>query len=193
MQSYFFHLMPWTDYPEDFDEKYESSWVTFPNSFYDPVKGAELYNRYLDELEYADTLGYDGICVNEHHQNAYGLMPSPNVIAGMLARRTKNAKIAILGNGLPLRANPLRVAEEIAMLDVVTRGRIISGFVRGIGCEYFSLDVNPTHSMERFREAHHRIEEYVAVGVTRLIFSVSLLVDRQSLYRFAREILPAFR
>ena len=103
MQSYFFHLMPWTDYPEDFDEKYESSWVTFPNTFYDPVKGAELYNRYLDELEHADTLGYDGICVNEHHQNAYGLMPSPNIIAGMLARRTKNAKIAILGNGLPLR------------------------------------------------------------------------------------------
>ena len=116
MQSYFFHLMPWTDYPDDFDEKYESSWVTFPNTFYDPVKGAELYNRYLDELEYADTLGYDGICVNEHHQNAYGLMPSPNIIAGMLARRTKNAKIAILGNGLPLRANPLRVAEEVAML-----------------------------------------------------------------------------
>ena len=55
--------------------------------------------RTLDELQYADTLGYDGICVNEHHQNAYGLMPSPNVIGGMLARRTKNAKIAILGAG----------------------------------------------------------------------------------------------
>jgi alkanesulfonate monooxygenase SsuD/methylene tetrahydromethanopterin reductase-like flavin-dependent oxidoreductase (luciferase family) len=157
MQSYFFHLMPWTDYPEDFDEKYESSWVTFPNSFYDPVKGADLYNRYLDELEYADALGYDGICVNEHHQNAYGLMPSPNIIAGMLARRTKNAKIAILGNGLPLRANPLRVAEEIAMLDVVTRGRVISGFVRGIGCEYFSLDLNPTFSRDMFYEAHDLI------------------------------------
>src|SRR5438876_298823 len=157
MQSYFFHLMPWTDYPEDFDEKYESAWVTFPNSFYDPVKGAELYNRYLDELEYADTLGYDGICVNEHHQNAYGLMPSPNIIAGMLARRTKNAKIAILGNGLPLRANPLRVAEEVAMLDVVTRGRVISGFVRGIGCEYLSLDVNPTFSRDLFYEAHDLI------------------------------------
>ncbi len=102
-------------------------------------------------------------------------------------------KLAIVGNGPPLRDHPLRVAEEVAMLDVVTGERIISGFVRGIGCEYFSLDVNPTHSMERFREAHHRIEEYVAVGVTRLIFSVSLLVDRQSLYRFAREILPAFR
>ena len=67
MQSYFFHLMPWTDYPDDFDEKYESSWVTFPNTFYDPIKGADLYHRYLDELENADTLGYDGTCVNEHN------------------------------------------------------------------------------------------------------------------------------
>ncbi len=84
-------------------------------------------------------------------------MPSPNVIAGMLARRTKNAKIAILGNGIPLRANPLRMAEEIAMLDVVTRGRVISGFVRGIGCEYLSLDTNPTFSRDAFYEAHDLI------------------------------------
>ena len=84
-------------------------------------------------------------------------MPSPNVIAGMLARRTKRAKIAVLGNGLPLRANPLRVAEEIAMLDVVTRGRVISGFVRGIGCEYLSLDLNPTFSRDMFHEAHDLI------------------------------------
>jgi alkanesulfonate monooxygenase SsuD/methylene tetrahydromethanopterin reductase-like flavin-dependent oxidoreductase (luciferase family) len=158
MKSYFFHLMPWTDYPPDFDETYESSWVTFPNRFYDPVKGADLYHRYLDELEYADALGFDGICVNEHHQNAYGLMPSPNVVAGMLARRTRRAKIAILGNGLPLRpGNPLRVAEEIAMLDVVTRGRIISGFVRGIGCEYLSLNLDPTTSRDMFLEAHDLI------------------------------------
>ena len=158
MESYFFHQMPWSDYPEDFDEKYESSSGTFPNSFFDPVKGAELYNRYLDELEYADALGYDGICLNEEHQNAFGgLMPSPNIVAGMLARRTKNAKIAILGNCLPLRANPLRVAEEIAMLDVTTRGRIISGFVRGAGCEYFCTDTNPTFSREMFYEAHDLI------------------------------------
>ena len=98
-------------------------------------------------------LGWDGICVNEHHQNCYGTMPSPNVMAAMLVRRTTRAKIAILGNGLPLRENPLRIAEEIAMLDVVSGGRIISGFVRGIGAEYFSTGVNPTHSRERFYEA----------------------------------------
>jgi alkanesulfonate monooxygenase SsuD/methylene tetrahydromethanopterin reductase-like flavin-dependent oxidoreductase (luciferase family) len=80
-------------------------------------------------------------------------MPSPNVVAGMLVRRTTRARIAILGNALPLRENPLRIAEEIAMLDVVSGGRVISGFVRGIGPEYYSIAVNPTHSRERFYEA----------------------------------------
>ena len=160
MQFYNFHLMPWPHLPADFatnKEKYPTSWVTFSNSHYDPVEGQNLYNRYLDELEYAEKLGFDGVCVNEHHQNAYGTMPSPNVMAAMLARRTSKVKIGVIGNGLPLRDHPLRVAEEIAMLDVVTGGRIISGFVRGIGCEYYSMGVNPTYSNERFREAHDLI------------------------------------
>src|SRR6266702_8614170 len=137
MQSYFFHLMPWTDYPEDFDEKYESAWVTFPNSFYDPVKGAELYNRYLDELEYADTLGYDGICVNEHHQNAYGLMPSPNLMGAALTRRTSKAALVVMGNSIALYNPPVRVAEEFAMLDVMSGGRLVAGFPVGT-----SMDTN---------------------------------------------------
>src|SRR6185503_8245940 len=89
---------------------------------YDPAVGHTLYHQYLDQLEYAEALGWDGICVNEHHQNCYGTMPSPNVMAAMLVRRT-------------------------------TRGRIASGFVRGIGAEYYSTAVNPTHSRERFYEA----------------------------------------
>jgi alkanesulfonate monooxygenase SsuD/methylene tetrahydromethanopterin reductase-like flavin-dependent oxidoreductase (luciferase family) len=160
MQFYNFHLMPWPHLPADFagnKDKYPSSWVTFSNAHYDPAEGQHLYNRYLDELEYAEKLGFDGVCVNEHHQNAYGTMPAPNVVAAMLARRTSRVKIGVIGNGLPLRDHPLRVAEEIAMLDVVTGGRIISGFVRGIGCEYYSMGVNPTHSIERFREAHDLI------------------------------------
>ena len=135
MQFFNFHLMPWPHVPEDFDDtsKYPSAWVTFSNEHYDPTKGRDLYNRYLDELEYAETLGFDGVCVNEHHQNTYGTMPSPNIIGALLARRTNRVKIAMVGNGLPLRDHPIRVAEEIAMLDVVSGGRIISGFVRGIG------------------------------------------------------------
>src|SRR5712691_7537724 len=146
MQFYFFHLMPWPHLPADYDDtaKYPSTWLSLSNSEYDPKQGFALYNRYLDELEYAEKLGFDGVAVNEHHQNAYGTMPAPNVIAGMLARRTSRVRIAVLGNGIPLRDHPLRVAEETAMLDVVTGGRMICGFVRGIGVEYFSMGVNPT-------------------------------------------------
>ena len=148
VKFYYFHLMP---YLMDHDEP--SSWVTLSNRHYDPKVGQQALNQYLDQLEYAERLGWDGLCVNEHHQNCYGTMPSPNVMAAMLVRRTSRAKIAILGNGLPLRENPLRLAEEIAMLDVVSGGRVISGFVRGISAEYFSTGVNPTHSRERFYEA----------------------------------------
>ncbi len=157
MKFYFFHLMPYADLDLDFDKKYNSAWVTLPNSYYDPKKGHKLYNRYLDELEYADEMGFDGVCLNEHHQNAYGLMPTPGVMAGALARRTKRAKIAVLGRALPLLNNPLTVAEEFAMIDNLTGGRLIAGFVRGIGAEYHSWAANPSYSLERFREAHDLI------------------------------------
>jgi alkanesulfonate monooxygenase SsuD/methylene tetrahydromethanopterin reductase-like flavin-dependent oxidoreductase (luciferase family) len=158
MRFFFFHLMPYADLDLDYDREHKSSWVTLPNRYYDPEKGAALYHRYLDELEYAASLGFEGVSVNEHHQTAYGLMPAPNVFAGMLARRIgETAKICILGRALPVLSNPLSVAEEFAILDNVTRGRIITGFVRGIGAEYHSLAVNPTESHERFHEAHDLI------------------------------------
>ena len=132
MRCFAFHLMPWDRLPADFGSKYESAWTWLPNSLYDPQHGHELYNRYLDELMLADELGFDGVCVNEHHQNAYGLMPSPVVMAAALARRTRQCRIAILGNAFCLREHPLTLAEEHAMLDVITGGRLISGFVRGV-------------------------------------------------------------
>jgi alkanesulfonate monooxygenase SsuD/methylene tetrahydromethanopterin reductase-like flavin-dependent oxidoreductase (luciferase family) len=153
MQFYFFHLMSWPYLPDDFDQKYDSAWVWVPNRLYDPVKGHDLYREYIDTLAYADELGFDGVCVNEHHQNAYGLMPSPNIIAGALTQRTKRCKIAVIGNALPLYNPPLRVAEEFAMLDVVSNGRLVAGMVVGGGPEYFTYRVNPTHARERFREA----------------------------------------
>ena len=157
MQFYFFNLMPYPHMPEDYLERYGTSWATIPNSLYDPEVGHKLYNEYLDVFELADRLGYDGICVNEHHQTCYGLMPSPNLMAAALARRTSRAKIAILGNAICLRDHPLRVAEEVAMLDVITKGRIISGFVRGVGDEYISFSMNPNTSRDRFLEAHDLI------------------------------------
>ena len=140
-----------------YTERHNSAWVTLPNSYFDRAVGQKLYARYIGELELADQLGFDGICVNEHHQTAYGLMPAPNLIAAALARSTKQAKIAILGRALPLVSNPVAVAEEFAMLDQMSGGRIITGFVRGIGTEYFASGVNPTHSHARYYEAHELI------------------------------------
>src|SRR5262245_32666732 len=153
MQCYFFHLMSWPYLPDDFEQRFDSSWVWLPNSLYDPVKGHDLYREYINTLAYAEDLGFDGICVNEHHQNAYGLMPSPNIIAGALSQRTRRCKIAVIGNALPLYNPPLRVAEEFAMLDVLSNGRLVAGMVIGGGPEYFSYNLDPTTARERFREA----------------------------------------
>jgi alkanesulfonate monooxygenase SsuD/methylene tetrahydromethanopterin reductase-like flavin-dependent oxidoreductase (luciferase family) len=157
MDFFSFHLMPWPHLPADYEQRYDSAWVWAPNALYDPAAGHALYNRYLDELEYAETLGFDGVCVNEHHQNAYGNMPSPNLMAAMLARRTKRVKIAVVGDALPLYDPPTRVAEEWAVLDVVSGGRLICGMVIGGGPEYFSFQINPTYAREMFYEAHDLI------------------------------------
>jgi alkanesulfonate monooxygenase SsuD/methylene tetrahydromethanopterin reductase-like flavin-dependent oxidoreductase (luciferase family) len=157
MKFYMIHLMPFADLDLSYDKHHNSAWVTLPNSYYDPQKGAQLYNRYIDELVLADELGFDGVCCNEHHQNAYGLMPIPGVIAGALVRETKRCQVAVLGRALPLLTYPLSVAEEYAMLDNISNGRLIAGFVRGIGAEYHSTGVNPAESHDRFHEAHDLI------------------------------------
>jgi len=158
MKFTWFNLMPWPHLPNDFREKYRSVWVDIPTTLYDPVKGHDLYNTYLDELEYAETLGYDGIGVNEHHANAYGLMPSPNIMAAALARRTSKAALVVLGNSIALYNPPIRVAEEFAMLDVISGGRLLAGFPVGT-----SMDTNycygdiPGLTRERYAEAHELI------------------------------------
>jgi alkanesulfonate monooxygenase SsuD/methylene tetrahydromethanopterin reductase-like flavin-dependent oxidoreductase (luciferase family) len=151
-----FHLMPYRELDLNEAAKYRSSWVILPNDFYDPDKGSKLYHEYLDQLVYAARLGFDGICVNEHHQTAYGMMPAPNLLASILIDRTRDldVKVAVLGRALPLVNNPLAIAEEFAMLDNLSGGRLIAGFVRGIGAEYHTTGVNPIFSHDRFHEAH---------------------------------------
>src|SRR5258707_13915131 len=95
MKFTWFNLMPWPYLPDDFREKNRSVWVDIPNTLYDPRKGHAVYHEYMDQLEYADALGFDGIGVNEHHQNGYRLMPSPHIIAAGLCRRTSRAAICV--------------------------------------------------------------------------------------------------
>src|SRR5690242_19104868 len=81
MKLMWFHLMPYTELPEDFREKHHSVWVDIHSSLFDPRRAHHMYNDFMDELEFAAECGFDAICVNEHHSNGYGLMPSPNLIA----------------------------------------------------------------------------------------------------------------
>ena len=158
MKFTWFNLMPWPYLPDDFREKHRSVWVDIPSSLYDPVKGHDIYNTYLDELEYAEQLGYDGIGVNEHHANAYGMMPSPNIMAAALARRTSRAALVVLGNSIALYNPPIRVAEEFAMLDVISGGRLLAGFPVGTSMDtnYVYGDI-PALTRERYAEAHELI------------------------------------
>src|SRR5262245_16324353 len=119
-----FHLMPWPYLPDDFLDREPSAWVTYSNANFDPQRGRDLYQTYSNQIGNSEQLGFDAVCVNEHHQTAYGLMPSPNLVAMAIVQRTSTIKVAMLGNAIPLRDHPLRVAEEVAMLDVMSGGRI---------------------------------------------------------------------
>ena len=99
-------------------------------------------------------MGFDGIMVNEHHNTPSCMNASCNLSAAVLARITKQAKILLLGNILPIHENPVRLAEEIAMIDVISGGRVISGMVRGTGVETLATNGNPIHNRERFEECH---------------------------------------
>ncbi len=158
MKICFFHLMPYRFLPDNFQNDYRSVWVDVPQSLYDARKAHGLYNEYLDELEHAERCGFDGLCVNEHHQNAYGLMPSPNLMAAALSRSTSRAAIIVLGNSLALYNPPVRVAEEFAMLDVISGGRLVAGFPVGTSMDSnFAYGVNPATLRERYYEAHDLI------------------------------------
>src|SRR5256885_3070680 len=103
-------------------------------------------------------MGFDGLGVNEHPQNAYGMMPSPNLMAGALARRATDSMLLVLGNSIALYNPPVRVAEEFAMLDVMTGGRLIAGFPVGTSMDTnYCYGVNPATLRERYREAHDLI------------------------------------
>src|SRR3954453_10919344 len=106
----------------------------------------------LDMFELADQIGFDWVTVAEHHFAPMSLTPNPMVMAGALTQRVKRAKVALLGANIPI-LNPVRVAEEFAMLDTLTGGRVVAGMLRGTSNEYVTYATNPAESRERFEEA----------------------------------------
>ena len=130
--------------------------VTVPNRLFDPKVGADLYHRYLDEWALCDELGIN-IMTNEHHATATCADSVCTIPMAILSRETKRVRLLALGMPIGNRNDPIRVAEEYSMLDVISRGRIEMGFVKGVPFEISPANTNPADLMERFWEAHDLI------------------------------------
>ena len=146
MKFSYTHHMPYTGI-----EKVGQDWPV-PNKQFDPQLGAELFETYLEDKIYAEQAGFDAIGNNEHHMSPYGMMPNPNLVGAVIANRTTHALIQQTGVIVPL-VNPIRLAEEYAMLDVMSKGRLVAGFMRGIPHEYVAYNVAPSESYSRMDEA----------------------------------------
>jgi alkanesulfonate monooxygenase SsuD/methylene tetrahydromethanopterin reductase-like flavin-dependent oxidoreductase (luciferase family) len=130
------------------------------NGEYKPEIGADLYNRYFDEKLFIEQMGFDGVMLNSHHSTPFCMGGGPmNLEAAILARITEKLKIVLLGNVLPIWEDPLWLVEELAVIDMISRGRLVSGWVRGTGRESIAHNAQPPYNWERFQEAHDFIIE----------------------------------
>jgi alkanesulfonate monooxygenase SsuD/methylene tetrahydromethanopterin reductase-like flavin-dependent oxidoreductase (luciferase family) len=127
--------------------------VNLPNRKQDPAVAADLLHRYYDEWLIADELGLD-IMINEHHSTATCMSCTAIVALSVLARETKRARLLVLGYPIGHRQDPLRCAEELATIDVMSRGRLDMGFIKGVPYEFPVSNQNPVGFMERFWESH---------------------------------------
>jgi hypothetical protein len=151
VKVFVFDLLAYGENLEHLKQGAELPWPLAKRHF-KPEVAVRTYAEHLDAWAELDKLGYDGVGFNEHHTSPYGLMNSPNLLAASAAQRTKNLKLLIYGNLLPIH-EPLRLAEELAMLDCLSNGRIISGFARGIPREHNVYNVPQSESRARFEEA----------------------------------------
>src|ERR1700756_1090354 len=130
--------------------------VVLPNSNFDPKVGHGLLNRYLDEFALCDEVGLD-IMVNEHHSTSTCLTVSVPMALAIIARETKRARLLSLGTPIANRPDPVRVAEEMAWLDVLSGGRLEMGLVKGAPYEITPANSTPARLMRRYWEAHDLI------------------------------------
>ncbi|MFZ1921402.1 MAG: LLM class flavin-dependent oxidoreductase [Xanthobacteraceae bacterium] len=158
MKVTMFHFMPYRDLPEGFPNGLASAWVDAPWWEYgDADKVTDCYNWSIDELMLAAKLGFDGIGLNEHHQNPYGFMCNPNLFGAMLAKMTRDQgldQVAPVQLGATISScPPIRLAEEYAVLDCISGGRLIAGLPTGLGNDVsISNGITPMEHRERWRE-----------------------------------------
>ena len=157
MKVCMFHLMPYRDLAPDFDRRYKSAYID-PVWFdvADPDKVGQYYNWTVDEMVHAARAGMHGLCTNQHHQNVYGFMANPSLMGAALAKLTNGLNVAIIqiGSTLPSTSPPTRIAEEYALIDCLSGGRLVAGFPTGLPTDAtISNGVVPVEQRERYREA----------------------------------------
>ena len=130
--------------------KYPGVWP-MPPAFQDPETSQQSYQTGMAECELAEELGFDWISLSEHHYSGTRVTPNPALMAAAVAERCKRARIALLGQLLPLH-NPIRAAEEIGMLDNLTGGRVVMAFMRGTVTEDQVYGVDPAEGRDRLAE-----------------------------------------
>jgi alkanesulfonate monooxygenase SsuD/methylene tetrahydromethanopterin reductase-like flavin-dependent oxidoreductase (luciferase family) len=125
--------------------------ATLPNKYCDPRIAADLYHETLDEYLVADDVGLN-VMATEHHAGINSLIGSNPTFVGIIARQTRKARILSLGTLISLRKDPVRIAEEYAMIDVISRGRLEIGLVKSGGSEMASNNGNPMQNEDRLWE-----------------------------------------
>jgi alkanesulfonate monooxygenase SsuD/methylene tetrahydromethanopterin reductase-like flavin-dependent oxidoreductase (luciferase family) len=152
MQVFVFDLL---QYAEHLDHLRVNGMLPNPmeKKYFKSDVAVRTYREHLDAWVELERMGFDGVAFNEHHITPYGLMNSPNLLAASIAQRTSKLKLLMYGNLLPIH-DPLRLAEEIAMLDCLSNGRIICGVARGAPREYKVFNIPLEESRARFDEAY---------------------------------------
>ena len=152
MQAWYLNENPYPFVPPHVLEAANSVRGSLPNRYCDPKIAADLFQEALDEYLLCDDIGIN-VVSNEHHAGINCLFGASPLILGILARQTRNVRILSLGTLITVRTDPVRVAEEYATADVISRGRLEIGFVKSGGSEMASGNANPIGIVDRFWEA----------------------------------------
>ena len=151
-------VFDWTAYAESVDKfRVNGEMPRLVKEHFEPDVAFKTYKNHIEAAVELEKAGFDGIAINEHHGTPVGLGKSPNLIAAAMSQLTTRRKILIYANLLPIH-EPLRLAEELAMLDCMSNGRLIAGVGRGAPREYKIFNVPMGESRGRFNEAFDVIE-----------------------------------
>ena len=152
MDVWFHNEITYPFVPQHILDEADSVRASLPNKYCDPRVAADLFEECLDEFVLCDEHGLNVVAI-EHHAGINSLLGANPLLLGILARQMRQARILSLGTLISLRQDPVRVAEEYATADVISRGRLEIGFVKSGGSEMASNNANPINNVERYWEA----------------------------------------